>query len=152
MLSTIAQHCCSAPVAQHCLLYAYGSAQDAVRVSYQGIPFSYCSFNNELGNIQLQEGISLATVFGAVISGASHYGVVPIESSHHGTIHGVYRLVASHGELTILAELSQSTACVGGGGKSTGIDYQRLWLSTFAQRNAQHLPIEYSDRGMQPKR
>ena len=104
--------------------------QDAVRVSYQGIPFSYCFnaaseyFNNELGNVQLQQGISLATVFGAVISGASHYGVVPIESSHHGTIHGVYdRIVASHGELTILAELSLvEKHCLCVGGKSTGID------------------------------
>ena len=109
----------------------HATQEDAhTRVSYQGIPFSYCFnaasvfFNNELGNVTLKESLSFASVFGAVISGDCHYGVVPIESSYHGTIHGVYdRLVASRGALTILAELSlveEHCLCVGG--KSTGID------------------------------
>jgi prephenate dehydratase len=87
------------------------ASSQQIQVSYQGCAGSYSHlaakqyFNQS--NVVFQSTENLAEVFNRVISNASHYAVIPIESSTNGTIHGVYdRLLGSEGSITILAEIS----------------------------------------------
>jgi chorismate mutase/prephenate dehydratase len=83
-----------------------------VVVSYQGVAGSFSHlaalkyFKNR-ENVSFQPTVNLKEVFHTLSSESSVYGVIPIESSTNGTIHGVYdRLLSSEGSIKILAEIS----------------------------------------------
>ena len=85
-----------------------------VHIAFQGMTFSYTFlaaksfFTDYTYNLDYRSKQSLKEVMESVKSGECQYGLVPLESSSYGTIHGVYdRLLASDGQLVIIGEIGQ---------------------------------------------
>jgi len=77
-----------------------------MRIAYQGEPgaFSEAAARKVDADAQLVPCRSFEEVFDAVDAGPAGYGIVPIENSIGGSIHGNYDLLLSH-ELSIVGEV-----------------------------------------------
>ncbi len=79
-----------------------------MRIAYQGEPGAY----SEAAALRFRPSADLlpcetfAAVFAAVEEGRATHGILPIENSSHGTIHGNYDLLLKH-ELPIVGEVKQ---------------------------------------------
>lgn len=84
----------------------------SVKVSFEGRTesFTYIAAKSLFGNKHEYSGcIGMKEVFKQVKEGTSDYGVIALESSSHGSIHGVYdELLNMEGSIVIVAELGQS--------------------------------------------
>ena len=79
-----------------------------MRIAYQGEPGAY----SEAAALRFRPSADLlpcetfGAVFAAVERGRATHGILPIENSSHGTIHGNYDLLLKH-ELPIVGEVKQ---------------------------------------------
>ncbi len=79
-----------------------------MRIAYQGEPGAY----SEAAALRFRPSADLlpcetfGAVFAAVEQGRATHGILPIENSSHGTIHGNYDLLLKH-ELPIVGEVKQ---------------------------------------------
>ena len=79
-----------------------------MRIAYQGEPGAY----SEAAALRFRPSVDLLpcgtfeAVFAAVEQGRATHGILPIENSSHGTIHGNYDLLLKH-ELPIVGEVKQ---------------------------------------------
>jgi chorismate mutase / prephenate dehydratase len=105
-------------------------------VTYQGQQGSYTSlaaqafFQTKKDELDLQSLPGVKAIFDSLSKGQCTYGVLPLESSSYGTIHGVYdRLVAFDGQVVIVGEMGQ-------------IEQYCLCIKSHAQINPQELDID----------
>lgn len=85
----------------------------AINVAYEGKTesFTYLAAKSLLGNrnrVEYTGCSSMKEVFGLLDNREATYGVLALESSLHGSIHGVYDALLSYdGEVSIVAELGK---------------------------------------------
>jgi len=95
-----------------------------VKVSFLGLRYSYTYLAAKkffsparlpyyAGEIGFSSHRSISDVFAAVVSGETDYGIVPLESSTNGTIHGVYDQLLINEVCKIVAEIGDvETHCL----------------------------------------
>lgn len=102
-------------------------------VAYQGLEesFTYLAarsfFQSSLAKVELTPHSKFRNVFNAVATGLATYGIVALESSSHGSIHGIYdALLNLEGGAFIVGEIGQlEEHCLCAQPRCAGIDALR---------------------------